>query len=64
MRDIQHKEGFIATLLSQIRLSLMQQNIGTQSEALEIAMKLETSPVGENAVSMNQIQTQLGNMTL
>ena len=46
MRDIQHKEWFIMVLLSHIRLSLMEQNIVTQSEALEIAMKLEASPVG------------------
>ena len=49
MRDIQHKEWFIAALLSHIRLPLMQQKIVTQSEALEIAMKLEASPIGERA---------------
>ena len=42
----------------------MQQNIATQSEALEIAMKLEASPIGENVVGMNQIQVQLENLTL
>ena len=42
----------------------MQQNIVTQSEALETAMKLEASPVGESAVGMNQIQAQLANLTL
>ena len=36
----------------------------TQSEALEIAMKLEASPIGENVVGMNQIQAQLENLTL
>ena len=36
----------------------------TQREDLEIAMKLEASPIGENAVGMNQIQTQLVNLTL
>ena len=59
MSDIQHKEWFITELLYYIRLPLMQQNIATQSEDLEIAMKLEASLVGENATSMNQIQTQL-----
>ena len=47
-----------------IRISLMHQNIVTQSEALEISMKLEASPVGENAVGVNQIQTQLMNLEL
>ena len=42
----------------------MQQNIVMQSEALEIAMKLEASSVGETAVGMNQIQAQLSNLTL
>ena len=35
-----------------------------QSEALEIAMKLEASPVGETAVGMSQIQAQLANLSL
>ena len=64
MSDIQHKEWFITTLLSHIRLPLMHQNIETQSEALEIAMKLEALLVSGNVVNINQIQTQLPNMTL
>ena len=35
-----------------------------QNEALEMAMKLEGSPLGETAVGMNQIQAQLANLTL
>ena len=64
IREIQHKEWFIAALLTHIRLPLMQQNIMTQSEALENTMKLEASPFGENAIGMNQIQTQLANLML
>ena len=64
MSDIQHKEWFIAALLSHIILPLMQQKIATQSKALEIAMKLEASLVGENVVGMSQIQTLLENLTL
>ena len=55
MSDIQHKEWFIVALLTHIQLPLMQQNIATQSEALDITMKLEASSVGENAVGMSQI---------
>ena len=55
MSDIQHKEWFIAELVPHIRRPLMQQKIVTQREALEIAMKLEASPIGEITVSMNQI---------
>ena len=42
----------------------MQQKIMMQSEALEIAMKLEASPIGETAVGMNQIQAQLVKLTI
>ena len=42
----------------------MQENIVTQSEALETTMKLKASPVGETTVGMNQIQAQLYNLTL
>ena len=64
MSDIQHKVFFIAMLLSHIRLLLMQQKIATQSKAMEIVMKLQASHVGENAVSMNHIQTKLVSLTL
>ena len=64
MSDIQHKEWFIVELVPHIRHPFMQQKIVTQSEALEIAMKLEASPVGENATSRNQIETQPMNLTL
>ena len=64
MSDIHHKEWFIAALLTHIRLPLMQKKIATQRKALEITMKLEASLVEENAVGMNQIQTQLENLKL
>ena len=56
MSDVQHKEWLIATLVPHIRQPLMQQKIATPSEALETALKLEASPVGESMVGMNQIQ--------
>ena len=45
----QHKEWFIAALLPHIRTPLMQQKVADQQEALEIAMKLETNPIGDNS---------------
>ena len=48
----QHQEWFVAALLPHIRLSLMQQKITSQAEALEIAMKLEASPIAEASVGM------------
>ena len=55
MSDVQHKEWFIAALVSDIRQPLTQQKIATQSEALEIAMKLNASPMEESIVRVNQI---------
>lgn len=42
----------------------MQQKVVTQSEALEIAMKLKASPFEETGAGMAQIQNQLENLTL
>ena len=50
MSDVQHKEWFIAALLPHIQGPLMQQNIESQTKVLEVAMKLEASPIGDSAV--------------
>ena len=60
----QHQEWFIAVLLPHIWLPLMQQKVTSQSEALEIAMRLEASPMSESALGMDQLQQQLVNITL
>ena len=62
--DAQHKEWFIAALLSHIRVLLTQQKIKSQVDALEIAMKLEASPIGESNAGMVQIQKQLAKLTI
>jgi len=62
--DAQQKEWFIAALTPNIRLPMMQQKMQMQNEALEVAMKLEASPIGEASVGMAQIQTQLANLTI
>ena len=64
MLDMQHKEWFIAMLLPHIRGPLMQQNIATQTEALELEMKLEASPIRYGATGMIQIQSQLANLII
>jgi len=48
----QHKEWFIVALLPHIRLSLMQQKVALQAEALEIAMKLAASSIAETSAGM------------
>ena len=55
MLYVQPKEWFIAALLPHIRGPLMQQNIESQTEALELEMKLEVSPIGNGAAGMVQI---------
>ena len=42
----------------------MQQKIESQTEALELEMKLESSPIGDGSIGMVQIQSQLTNLTI
>ena len=42
----------------------MQQKITMHTEALELSMKLEASPIGDGVVGMIQIQSQLANLTI
>ena len=51
----QHQEWFIAVLLPHIRLPLMQEKVTSLSEALEIVMRLEASPMSESALGMDQL---------
>jgi hypothetical protein len=62
--DEQNKERFIVSLLPHIRVPLMQQNIASQVEALDISMKLELAPMGESSSVMSQILSQLTSLSL
>jgi hypothetical protein len=62
--DEQNKEWFIFSLLPHIRVPLMQQNISSQSEALEITIKLESTPMGESNSGMSEILSQLTSLSL
>ena len=42
----------------------MQQKIELQTEALELAMKLEASFIADGTAEMVQIQSQLANLTV
>ena len=55
MLYVQHKEWFITTLLPHIWGPLMQQKIESQTEALELEMKLEASPIEDGVTWMVQI---------
>ena len=64
MSNVLHKQWLIYTMLPYFCVLLMQQKILSQSEALELAMKLEDSLVGEIGAGMMQIQSQLANLML
>jgi hypothetical protein len=63
IHDKEHQECFIAGILPHTRRSLIQQKVALQLEALEIAMKLESSPVGDSG-GMSQVQMQLDAFTI
>ena len=46
------EEWFTAALLKHIRGPLMQQKIKSQTKDIELAMKLEASPIGDGAIGM------------
>jgi hypothetical protein len=60
----QHQEWFVTALLPHIQLPLMQQKVTLQSEAPEITMRLEASPVSNSTMGMDQLQKQMVNVTL
>jgi hypothetical protein len=62
--DEQNKEWFIAALLPHIKVPLMQHKIVSQVEALDITMKLESTPMGESSLGMSQILSQLTSLSL
>jgi hypothetical protein len=62
--DEQNKEWFIVALLPHIRVPLMQQKIDSHAEALEIVMKLKSTPMGESNSGMSQILSQLTSLSL
>ena len=55
MSDVQHKEWSLVALLPHIRGPLMEQKIKSHTKSLELAMKLEASPIGDGATGMVQI---------
>jgi hypothetical protein len=62
--DEHNKEWFSVSLLPHIRVPLMQQKISSQAEALEIAMKIESTPIGESISGMSQILSQLTSLSM
>ena len=64
MSDVQNNKWFIVVLLPQIWIPLIQQNIVSQNGSLELAMKLEYSPIGDIGAEMMKIWSHLSNLML
>ena len=62
--DGHHREWFVALLLPHLRVALLQQKITTQTEALEIAMRLYKTPMQDPNMGVQQIHAQLKNLCL
>ena len=60
----QHRDWFIASLLPHLRIALSQQKIATQAEALEIMMRLHTSPIQDTNLGVQHIHSQLASIHL
>jgi len=48
----QHKEWFITALFPHIRLPSVQQKVSTLAKALEAAIRMEASLIGERNIGM------------
>ena len=64
LSDSHHREWFLALLLPHLRVSLSQQKIGNQAEALEIAIRLHETPIQEASLRVQQIHVELHNLYL
>ena len=62
--DGQHHEWFLAALPPHLSVALSQQKIGTQVEALEIAMRLHETPIQDMTLGVQQIHAELKNLCL
>jgi len=64
LMDGQHCEWFVASLLPHLRVSLSQQKIGTQTKAMDIAMRLHETTIQDAALGVQQIHAELQNPCL
>ena len=55
LMDGKHREWFMASLLPHLRVALSQQNITTQAEALEIAIRLHETPMQDPSLGVQKI---------
>ena len=64
LTDGQHHAWFVASLTPHLRTTLSQQKLSTQAEALEMAMRLQETPIQDPELGVQQIHVQLQNLCL
>jgi len=64
LKDRQHREWFVASLLPHLRVALSQQKITAQAEALDISMRVHETPMQDPILGVQQIHAQLKNICL
>lgn len=57
LTDSQNHKWFIALLMPHLRISLLQQKIATQVEAIEITMRLNEIPIQDALLGVQQIHS-------
>ena len=60
----QHRAWFVVSLTPHLRMTLLQQNISTQTEALEMEMRLHETPIQDPSLGVQKIHAQLQNLCL
>ena len=64
LTDEQHRAWFVASLTPHLRMTLSQQKLSTQAEALEMAMRLHETLIQDPGLGVQQINAQLQNLCL
>lgn len=62
--DFQHRNWYIVSLLPHLRVSLSQQRIVAQTEALEIVRMLDASTIQDMNLGVKHIHSQLQSLHL
>ena len=62
--DGHHRAWFVASLMPHLRMTLSQQNLSTQAEALEIAIRLHETPIQDPSLGVQKIYEQLEKLCL
>lgn len=59
LTDGQHHAWFVASPMPHLRMTLSQQKLSTEAEALKIAMRLHKTPIQDPGLGVQQMHAQL-----